>query len=296
MSSLESLDGLQYCRDGKICLIFGTSSIIDNNSIDGTREFTEKLKDPRISTYLINNCGVIGTSRNLGIKLSKGDWICFLDSDDIWEPEKLKSVYKHISKENFDVICHNEKLISGSGKTLGKIISGPETKNFFYSLLYYGNRLSTSAASVSAKFIKAKTLSFSTKKIHVTAEDYYFWLKLAENGAKFKFVNEFLGSYRIHNDNNSSKLEFHNKCKHRVRLSFKNSKNLKIKNTINIDFLRCVYRLDDAKISKSRHDLISAFRKVLSAFNLHFKHSFRTLLWRVFLHLKRRLIGKKYVG
>ena len=33
MSSLESLDGLQYCRDGKICLIFGTSSIIDNNSI-----------------------------------------------------------------------------------------------------------------------------------------------------------------------------------------------------------------------------------------------------------------------
>ena len=133
-------------------------------------------------------------------------------------------------------------------ETLGKIISGPETKNFFYSLLYYGNRLSTSAASVSAKFIKAKTLSFSTK-IHVTAEDYYFWLKLVENGAKFKFVNEFFGSYRIHNDNNSSKLEFHNKCKHRVRLSFKQQE-FKIKNTINIDFLRCAYRLDDAKFPR----------------------------------------------
>ena len=47
----------------------------------------------------IRNHGVIAKSRNRGIKLSKGKWISFLDSDDLWTKDKLKENYKIIQKK-----------------------------------------------------------------------------------------------------------------------------------------------------------------------------------------------------
>ena len=64
--------------------------IINNYSTDTTVELVEKFKEPRIRLINFNNNGVIATSRNIGIKKSRGEWIAFLDSDDIWYPSKLE--------------------------------------------------------------------------------------------------------------------------------------------------------------------------------------------------------------
>ena len=72
--------------------------VIDNCSKDKTfkivKEFPKKIIYRRI-----NNRGSIARSRNVGIKLSKGKWICFLDSDDYWLPNKLKKVFTLIKKK-----------------------------------------------------------------------------------------------------------------------------------------------------------------------------------------------------
>ena len=58
--------------------------VIDNNSVDDTEEVVLSFLDPRIIFKKINNNGIIAASRNMGILIAKGDYIAFLDSDDIW--------------------------------------------------------------------------------------------------------------------------------------------------------------------------------------------------------------------
>ncbi len=58
--------------------------IVDNNSIDNTKDLIKSYKSSKIKTYTINNDGNIAKSRNLGIDNSTGDYLAFLDSDDYW--------------------------------------------------------------------------------------------------------------------------------------------------------------------------------------------------------------------
>jgi len=58
--------------------------VIDNNSTDTTNKIIKKFKK-KIIYKKIRNKGVIAKSRNLGIRIAKGKWIAFLDSDDIWK-------------------------------------------------------------------------------------------------------------------------------------------------------------------------------------------------------------------
>ena len=63
--------------------------IIDNFSKDNTQEIVEKFNDKRIKYIKYKNNGIIAKSRNYGIKLSKGNYLAFLDSDDWWYSKKL---------------------------------------------------------------------------------------------------------------------------------------------------------------------------------------------------------------
>ncbi|MBA7530747.1 UDP-Glc:alpha-D-GlcNAc-diphosphoundecaprenol beta-1,3-glucosyltransferase WfgD [subsurface metagenome] len=64
--------------------------IIDNFSEDNTEKIVTSYKDDRIKYLKFKNNGVIASSRNYGIKHSRGEYIAFLDSDDVWLPEKLE--------------------------------------------------------------------------------------------------------------------------------------------------------------------------------------------------------------
>jgi len=63
--------------------------VIDDGSTDGTRELIEREFGNQVTYHYHANRG-IGGSRNVGIAMSTGDWIAFLDSDDHWMPEKLE--------------------------------------------------------------------------------------------------------------------------------------------------------------------------------------------------------------
>lgn len=63
--------------------------IVDNYSTDSTEEIINQFKDSRIKKFQIKNNGIVAISRNVGIKMANGTWVAFLDSDDIWFPEKF---------------------------------------------------------------------------------------------------------------------------------------------------------------------------------------------------------------
>ena len=68
--------------------------VVDNNSTDNTVEVVNNFLDERILVKKINNNGVVAISRNRGIRLARGVFVAFLDSDDWWKPQKLESALK----------------------------------------------------------------------------------------------------------------------------------------------------------------------------------------------------------
>ena len=184
--------------------------IIDNYSTDHTDQVISLFKDDRIKNHKINNHGIIAKSRNKGIQESKGDWIAFLDSDDIWYFNKLSTIITYLDRnKKIDIVCSNEYLHNKSTGKKHKLRYGPSSKYFYKDLLVNGNKLSTSATLVKRSFLNAKKLFFDESKIFITVEDYDLWMRIALFNGKFGFCETILGEYTIHNSNSSSNFEIH---------------------------------------------------------------------------------------
>ena len=93
--------------------------IIDNHSTDNTDELIGSYKDDRIKLYKIRNNGNIAKSRNLGLKKSKGEYIAFLDSDDIWKKDKLKIQLKFMKKKKANFSFSSYKIINEQDAIIG---------------------------------------------------------------------------------------------------------------------------------------------------------------------------------
>jgi len=178
--------------------------IIDNGSTDNTAKVVESFPDARIKYFYQKGTGSPANPRNNGIKYSHGEWICFLDSDDWWEQEKLSLVYGALkgSISEPDLICHNENFFYEEKSKIGsKLFYGPKYEDMYKNLLIYGNCISTSATSVRSKFIKDKNIQFREEKSFAMVEDYDFWLIIASLGGEFLFLKESLGYYSISDSN-----------------------------------------------------------------------------------------------
>ncbi|MCK4777669.1 MAG: glycosyltransferase [Actinomycetia bacterium] len=182
--------------------------IVDNGSVDNTREIVSSIEDERIFYHWQEDSGLPANSRNVGVKLAKTGLIAFLDSDDRWYPEKLKKVMEVFeSHPNVYLVCHNEYVIK-DGKKIGKSDYGPYVDDMYEKLLFEGNCLSTSAVVVKKeKLIEAGM--FTERKDFLSVEDYDLWLKLAVKKNKFFFLEDILGEYILHESNVSSNIEMH---------------------------------------------------------------------------------------
>lgn len=179
--------------------------VIDNCSTDTTREVTESFLDPRIKYFSFENKGVIAASRNKGIQEARGDYIAFLDSDDIWYSEKLSACLSQLVKGK-DLACHGLS-IRRNGVLSGKVTPLlPETR-VFETLLYRGNAgIATSAVIVKKEIFDRYGLFLEQPEI-TTAEDYELWLRFSKSGASWAFIAENYGEYTIHGENASRNIE-----------------------------------------------------------------------------------------
>lgn len=175
--------------------------VVNNFSEDNTEEVIASFKDPRIQLINFHNHGVIASSRNYGIKVAKGEYIAFLDSDDVWYPEKLQRCYEALLASGEDAVCHGERWV-GPNSYQRDVVYGPESRGSYKSLLYDGNLISTSAVVVRRQNVLDIDAFCEDEKL-VTAEDYDLWLRLTKAGTRFVFLNDMLGEFRIHPGGNS---------------------------------------------------------------------------------------------
>ena len=179
--------------------------VVDNYSNDGTEDYFNKLKNKRIRYFKLKNNGVIGKSRNFGIKKSKGNWLAFLDADDIWMKNKLYDVDRQIHLRKFDVVCSSEMIIDNLNKKKKIWHYGPYTKNFYETLLRCGNRLSTSSTVVRKEFIRKKNILFSEKKSFANFEDYDFFLNISKKKGIYYFIKKIHGKHLFHQHSSTMK-------------------------------------------------------------------------------------------
>jgi glycosyltransferase involved in cell wall biosynthesis len=180
--------------------------IVNNFSTDDTIKIVESFGEKRFRLINFRNDGVIAASRNEGIRQSNGSVIAFLDSDDLWYPNKLEHCMPAFDA-HADVVCHGENWISNNMHPR-QILYGPLKNAQYARLLYRGNCVSTSATLV-RKDLLIEVRGFSTELEYITAEDYDLWLKLAHRKSSFTFIPEVLGEFRQHQLGASSSVERH---------------------------------------------------------------------------------------
>lgn len=89
--------------------------VVDDCSTDSSVNRLSTIKDRRVKVIqLSKNCGAC-VARNIGIKNAKGDYLAFLDSDDIWHADKLKRQIKYLEINNFDVAASSYIYHASSG-------------------------------------------------------------------------------------------------------------------------------------------------------------------------------------
>jgi glycosyltransferase involved in cell wall biosynthesis len=187
--------------------------VVNNYSEDNTIDVVESFKDLRISLINFRNHGIIGISRNEGVSHAKADIIAFLDSDDTWTNLKLEriiSVFRQ--KPGVELVCHDEWLLLGN--TVKSVMKYGPYKSY-YRLLFGKNCLSTSAvAMLRRKFIEIS--GFSEELRFAGAEDYDLWLRLARAGCTIEYLHEVLGTFRIHDQSFTTKIQQF--CEHHLNV------------------------------------------------------------------------------
>lgn len=99
--------------------------IVDDCSTDNTKEVVDQFAhDDRIKYHCLERNSGASVARNTALKLAKGRWIAFLDSDDIWLPEKLERQISFMSSNNFSFSYHKYSEINEDGDELGIEVSG----------------------------------------------------------------------------------------------------------------------------------------------------------------------------
>ena len=108
--------------------------IVDDGSEDETEALIRDLQNTKLSYHRIDHCGILGRVRNYGIKVAHGDYIAFLDSDDLWRNDKLALQCDLLKKDEIMFTLSN-------GSHFGELVTlqPPDLPNFtgdlFHSLL-----------------------------------------------------------------------------------------------------------------------------------------------------------------
>ncbi|MBQ5689563.1 MAG: glycosyltransferase family 2 protein [Bacteroidales bacterium] len=176
--------------------------IIDDCSTDRTAEIVASFqeKDSRIKYFYNTTNKGSAFSRNLALQKAKGKWIAFLDSDDLWHPEKLEKQIEFMTKNNYHFSYTNYCEIDENSKETGILITGPKviTDKLMIAYCWPG--------CLTVMYDAEKVGIMQTVDIRIN-EEYALWIKIAEK-LNCYLLDENLAKYRRHNNSLTSQSYF----------------------------------------------------------------------------------------
>ena len=174
--------------------------IVDDASTDNTDAVVQGVvRDchPRVGGDLLSsrihylknaqNCGA-AVSRNLALAQAKGKWIAFLDSDDLWVPEKLEKQLKFMAEKSYAFSYTRYEEVDENGKPTGTFVGGPKriTKTGMFNYCWPG--------CLTVMYNREVVGDIQIADIRKN-NDYAIWLKVCRK-ADCYLLPETLASYR----------------------------------------------------------------------------------------------------
>jgi teichuronic acid biosynthesis glycosyltransferase TuaG len=166
--------------------------IVDDFSQDKTvkiiKEFSKN--DNRISVIeLPENLGT-GNARNTALKVAKGRFIAFLDSDDLWKPNKLEKQVDFLLKNYLPFTFSFYECINEEGKSLKKTVKSPNPLS--YNQLFFCNYVGNLTGIYDSNYFGKIPISSIRKR-----QDWMLWLTILKKIKTAQPVPESLAFYRI---------------------------------------------------------------------------------------------------
>lgn len=148
--------------------------IVDDGSTDRTKALINSYQDNRLLYTYSQNRGV-SSARNLGISLSTGKYLSFLDSDDRFRNDKLQITYNTIKEHPEIKIFHSEEIWYQNGRLLGQKIYHKKPKGFVFETAVKLCSIGLSTAVIN----RSVFVEFGNFDETLAAcEDYDFWLRV----------------------------------------------------------------------------------------------------------------------
>ncbi len=208
--------------------------VSDDGSQDNTRAVVREIfgKFPdKESRLLMNPHEGPGGARNKGIEAARGEWIAFLDSDDVWLPQKLQKVAEIINKDgDINIICHNEIMKKETGDILFNYAKSHNNKIHPFLSLYRRNTLSPSTTTVKRQLLV--NAGMFDESLH-SAQDYDLWLRLALlQDSRMVYMEDSLGFVIDREGSISSNIELRLNCLLRINEKYREKLKLYSKHPI----------------------------------------------------------------
>jgi len=173
--------------------------IVDDCSTDGTDKIIKKYvkSDSRVKYFKHDENSGAAIARNTAISKARGKYIAFLDSDDIWFTQKLKTQIKFMEELKIYFTCTSYNKIDENSQSLNQIIHTQESFD-------YEGVLKTCPGNSTVIYDAESLGKFQISNIK-KRNDYVMWLKVIKQAKQLYGIKEVLSSHRIRKGSLSSK-------------------------------------------------------------------------------------------
>lgn len=170
--------------------------VCDDGSTDNSEQVVGSIQSPLVRWLPGSHTGLAAMARNRGIAAAQGEWVAFLDSDDVWLPDKLEKQIAIGLEKDLPIVCGNAALVDLNGRVIGSLETHSAGTLSFDELLK-GNLV------ISSSMIVKRDLLLTVGSFPVlpnSVEDYALWLRLAIY-SNFAHIQEEVLHYSSHGDN-----------------------------------------------------------------------------------------------
>lgn len=180
--------------------------VVNDGSTDSSLQKIDEFVNQgfKIEVFNKKNTGVSDT-RNYGLKKAKGEFITFLDADDIWYADYLNKQLDLLQTSSFELSYTACKLVDEKGRDLNKIIKGESTPSLKDFLIQKANYNTNPSGVVYKKICFDHFLGFDINLSNNADQD--ILIQMLGKGYDIGYVDEILWDYRIHDNNMSKNIE-----------------------------------------------------------------------------------------
>ena len=171
--------------------------VVDDGSTDNTAQVLDPYKSSNVRYIFQRNSGSVGAVRNRGIREARGEFLAFLDADDLWLPEKLEQQIPVLLSNpkvglvhsNFDYLDEETGRMFAITRPRHKLVGRCYTRLFFRNTIF--------ASSVVLRRECLDDVGIFDEEIPSGVEDYDLWLRVARQ-YEFAYVSRRLEIGRAH--------------------------------------------------------------------------------------------------